>query len=92
MDLSAYNYIFLVYNHHHTARKNQILRNEKNMSVTIFPSNNLEYCRTNSLETVVEENCGCDRGCEYCNGTGVWKVMNYPFELNLSNDNFSTFF
>lgn len=65
------------------------------MSVTIAPTNNLEFCESNNLVKVETEDCLCVGGpenkqCHYCGGTKIWESKIYPFEMNVANGNFST--
>lgn len=65
-----------------------------NVSITIFPVGNFEFCETNNLVEIIKEDCLCSpttaRECHYCNGAGIYSSKNYPCEMNISNGNFAT--
>lgn len=60
------------------------------MSFTISPTNNIEFCQKNNLVVISKEECCEWSDCHFCQGTNEYEVKNYPFEMNLSNGNFST--
>ncbi len=64
------------------------------MGVTISPANNLAFCEERKLVVIQKEDCLCEenhrKNCHYCNGTGFFTEKIYPYELNVSNSNFST--
>lgn len=67
------------------------------MSVTIMPSGNIRFCDENGLVEKILDVCHCvdfdnreNVDCRYCNNTQVYTQEVYPFELNISNSNFST--
>ena len=69
------------------------------MSVTITIENNRDHARENELVELEVYECQClDLGpdpapdCPTCRGAGVCSVEHLPFELNLANGNFVTFF
>lgn len=71
------------------------------MSVTITIQNNIKYVDANCPEKIktTTYECMCrqfeddpfDSECPYCKGTGADKFKDYPFEMNISNSNFSAF-
>ena len=60
------------------------------MSVTVSPTNNIEFCQKNNLITICKEECCEWSDCHFCHGTNEYETKIYPFEMNLSNGNFST--
>jgi hypothetical protein len=69
------------------------------MSVTISIHNNILYCRAQGYVKVVHDPCQCVvynddakalAHCSICHGTGVVEREEYPYDLNLSNHNFTT--
>ncbi len=69
------------------------------MSVTITIENNRDHAREAELVELEIYECQClDLGddpavdCPACRGAGVCSVEHLPFELNLANGNFVTFF
>lgn len=68
------------------------------MSVTVSIENNRDYCKAHHLIQITQEDCFCaykageaQPDCPDCNGTGKEMVSTVPFEMNLANANFSTF-
>ena len=71
------------------------------MSVTIFPAGNGEFCEANNLVAYNEYECQCvdflehfpadGPKCRACGGSGKIQFPYHPFEMNLANGNFRTF-
>jgi hypothetical protein len=66
------------------------------MSITITINNNRAACDEAGLAKTVVEACGCDCGsdkelpmCQYCGGTGEFRHVVYPYDLNVANGNFA---
>ncbi len=63
------------------------------MSITFHPANNYAFCAANNLNTIREEECLCvydghaNSNCPYCKGTGVDRMEETPFEMNVANGN-----
>ena len=67
------------------------------MSVTITIRDNHDYCEQRGLIAYSRHQCICvcdecaDGLCNVCKGSGIEVFAELPFELNLTNSNFSTF-
>ena len=60
-----------------------------------MPSGNIRFCEENDLVDEIREECMCvefgDEECGYCENTRVNIIRVYPFDMNMANANFSTF-
>jgi hypothetical protein len=65
------------------------------MSIILTINNNAKFSRDAGTVEYSAVHCFCEgenKECFYCKGSGTFISEKYPFEINLTNANFSTIF